>query len=330
MDKTRIAFIADIHHGEDVMTKRSSQALALFSEFAAFVEAERPDIVIDLGDRISDRNRETDLVLEREVAEAFKAIPVPVYHLNGNHDRDFLSVADNEEIIGKPLAHEVVDLGAWQVLVWRADTHIHRLPTGATFRLGEGDLEWLANALDGATKPTVIASHVPLSGQSQRSNYYFDQNHPISIYPELDEIQAVLRQTSVPMACISGHVHWNSVTFIETSEGMPMPSGGDVGVTVAAENRLIASAGAWPHVRGLEMPRPDRFGRVPAEWRAPARAGHARRCGPWVPRFWARPRSGRAAHTASASYNICRSSTARQVRTIPCCARMRRGSPSSS
>jgi 3',5'-cyclic-AMP phosphodiesterase len=215
MSKTRIAFIADIHHGEDVMTKRSSQALALFAEFAAFVDAERPDMVVDLGDRISDRNRETDLALEREVAEAFKAIPVPVYHLNGNHDRDFLSVADNEAILGKELAHEVVDLGGWQVVLWRADTHIHRLPTGATFRLGESDLEWLANTLGAATKPTVIASHVPLSGQSQRSNYYFDENWGISTYPEIREIQAVLRQASVPVACISGHVHWNSVTFVD-------------------------------------------------------------------------------------------------------------------
>ena len=48
--------------------------------------------VIDLGDRISDRDRETDLRLEREVADAFAAIQAPRSHINGNHYRDHLRV----------------------------------------------------------------------------------------------------------------------------------------------------------------------------------------------------------------------------------------------
>lgn len=211
----RIAFIADIHHGEDVMTKKSSQAIALFAEFAAFVAAEQPDLVIDLGDRISDRDHDTDLALEQQVAEAFGAIAVPVRHLNGNHDRDFLSVGENEAILGQPLHHEVLDLGTWQALVWHADAHIYRLPTGATFQLAEGDLDWLEEQVRAATKPTLLVTHVPLSGQSQRSNYYFANNYGISIYPELDEIQAVLRQAKVPLLCVSGHVHWNTLTIVD-------------------------------------------------------------------------------------------------------------------
>lgn len=211
----RIAFIADIHHGEDVMTKKSSLALPLFAEFAAFVAAEQPDLVIDLGDRISDRDHDTDLVLERQVAEAFASITVPVRHLNGNHDRDFLSVAENEAVLGQSLQHGVVDLGDWQVLVWQADAHIHRLPDGASFRLAEGDLDWLERHVQAAQKPTLLVTHVPLSGQSQRSNYYFENNAAISIYPEIDAIQTVLRAAKVPMVCVSGHVHWNSLTIVD-------------------------------------------------------------------------------------------------------------------
>jgi 3',5'-cyclic-AMP phosphodiesterase len=215
MRMTRIAFIADIHHGRDVMTKKSSLGLPLLARFADFVRQERPDIVIDLGDRISDENRERDLMLEREVAEGFKAIDVPVFHLNGNHDRDFLEVADNEQILGQSLGHQVVDLGKWQVILWRADTHIRRLETHSTFRLADGDLEWLAAQMKDLSKPTVIATHVPLSGQSQTSNYYFENNPHIARYPETAEIQAVLRSAKMPVICISGHVHWNTVTFVD-------------------------------------------------------------------------------------------------------------------
>lgn len=211
---TRIAFVADIHHGKDVMTKRSSQALRLMEKFRAFVDARQPDLVIDLGDRISDENHDRDLMLEREAAGAFKGIGCPVQHLNGNHDRDFLSVAENEAILGKDLSHQVVDLGDWQVILWRADTHIHRLPEGPTFRLAPDDLAWLEGALATAEKPSVLATHVPLSGQSQRSNYYFQNNSGIAGYPEIDAIQDVLSTARHPLICVSGHVHWNSVTVV--------------------------------------------------------------------------------------------------------------------
>ena len=214
----KIAFVADVHHGKDVMTKKSSQGLRLLAGFAAFVAAGDAEIVVDLGDRISDENHDRDLVLEREVAEGFAAIPRPVHHINGNHDRDFISVAENEAILGQKLGHAVVDLGAWKVILWRADTHIHRRPEGSSFQLGDGDLDWLAATLAAAEKPCVLATHVPLSGQSQRSNYYFHNNVGIASYPELDAIQAVLRTARVPLVCISGHVHWNSVV---TVDGIP-------------------------------------------------------------------------------------------------------------
>src|SRR5688572_14507312 len=94
----RIAIVADIHHGQDHNTKKGSSALSLFSEFARFVADSQPAAVIDLGDRISDESRAKDLVLQCEIAEAFRAISVPLYHLCGNHDRENLTVAENEDI----------------------------------------------------------------------------------------------------------------------------------------------------------------------------------------------------------------------------------------
>ena len=64
-DTLRLAIVADIHHGEDHYTKKGSAALPLMGEFARFVRDARPDAVIDLGDRISDVSRDTDLRLER-------------------------------------------------------------------------------------------------------------------------------------------------------------------------------------------------------------------------------------------------------------------------
>jgi 3',5'-cyclic-AMP phosphodiesterase len=211
----RIAVVTDIHHGEDSQTKKGSAALRLIADFARFVDDVRPDAVLDLGDRISDRDRDADLALQREVADAFRAIKAPRYHVCGNHDRDFLTVADNEAAFGQSLTSQIVDLGSWQLVLWRADTMIQRPPEGSHFHLRDSDLAWLEATLATAEKPQIVATHVPLSGQSQISNYYFERNVHLATYPDLARVHAALRRAAVPAICLAGHVHWNSLTFVD-------------------------------------------------------------------------------------------------------------------
>ncbi|MBL8574922.1 MAG: metallophosphoesterase [Hyphomicrobiaceae bacterium] len=213
MSSIRLAFVADIHHGRDNFTKKGSTAMALMAEFRRFVAEARPDAVIDLGDRITDEDTATDLRLEREVAEAFAPIAAPRFHICGNHDRDHLSVADNAGILGQDLGHQTVDLGAWTLVLWRADSRIHR-PGG--FILPEFDLLWLDAVVRHAGKPLIIASHVPVSGHSQVGNYYFERNADFATYPGgADRVRAVLRGAKVPVVWISGHVHWNTLTQVD-------------------------------------------------------------------------------------------------------------------
>jgi 3',5'-cyclic-AMP phosphodiesterase len=210
----RIAVVTDIHHGEDAEAKKGSQALALMAEFAAFVARTRPDLVLDLGDRISDSDPDTDLRHEREVHAAFQPVRrvAPVFHICGNHDRDFLSVSQNEQILGQSLGHAAIDRDDWRIVLFRADSLIRR-PGG--FHCPDGDIAWLAETIAAADRPLLIASHVPVSGHSQIGNYYFQNNPGASTYPEATRIRDVLRASRVPTAWIAGHVHWNTLTTID-------------------------------------------------------------------------------------------------------------------
>lgn len=176
----RLAIVTDIHHGLPSHTKRGDTAALLMKEFAEFVRESGVTHVLDLGDRISDIDRVTDLRLEKEVAEMFRDISVPVWHINGNHDRDHLSVADNEEILGQSLGHEVHDLGDWRIILWRADSQIHRNGQHS-FQLPEADLLWLAAQMQKADRPVLVASHVPVSGHSQIGNYYFERSPRVDL-----------------------------------------------------------------------------------------------------------------------------------------------------
>lgn len=209
----RLAIVTDIHHGLPSHTKRGDTAAVLMKEFAKFVRDSGATHVLDLGDRISDIDRETDLRLEKEVAEMFRAISVPVWHINGNHDRDHLTVADNEEILGQSLGHVVHDLGGWRIILWRADTQIYR-DGQHSFQLPEADLLWLAAQMQKADRPVLVASHVPVSGHSQIGNYYFERSPHVSTYPQAARVREVLAMARVPVVCIAGHVHWNTVTTV--------------------------------------------------------------------------------------------------------------------
>lgn len=232
----RLAFVADIHHGENSFTKVGAQALPLMAEFRRFVAEAKPDAVIDLGDRISDCDHATDLRLEREVAEAFAPIVAPRFHICGNHDRDHLSVAENETILGLPLGHRIVDLGDWRLVFWAADSKIHR-PGG--FVLRESDLLWLAATVDAADRPLAIMSHVPISGHAQTGNYYFERNPDVSTYPGAERARAVLRRARVPVVCLSGHVHWNTLTTVDGIPHLTLQS------LTESFTTMPEAAGAW-------------------------------------------------------------------------------------
>lgn len=212
MATTRLCIVTDIHHGKDNFTKKGTSALRLLEEFKGFVDRTKPDVVIDMGDRISDCDKETDKRLEQDVAEIFAGVNTPRFHICGNHDRDYLSVDENAAILGQDLSSTTVDIGDWTLVIWRADAKIHR-PGG--FILPEADLLWLAGVVRNATRPLAIFSHVPVSGHSQAGNYYFQRNPEASTYPAgAERVRAILAGARVPVACFAGHVHWNTMTMV--------------------------------------------------------------------------------------------------------------------
>jgi Icc-related predicted phosphoesterase len=287
MSRLRLAVVADVHHGRDQFTKKGSAALPLVAEFARFVADARPDAVVDLGDRISDEDPATDRRLAAEAAAAFREVPAPVHHLCGNHDLDHLTVADNAAALGRTLDHAAVDLGDWTLVLWRADAKIRR-PGG--FLLTEADLLRLAGAVRTATKPLVIASHVPLSGHAQTGNYYFERNPRASTYPGLERVRAVLAQARVPVLAIAGHVHWNTLTHVD---GIPH-------VTVQSLTETFTThpepAAAWALIELGDAAHLRVFGRDPFEARLDV-AATARRWLPPLPPFAEHPeiRARRAA-----------------------------------
>ena len=208
----KIAIITDIHHGPKSHTKETGwDGLPVLEAFVDHANAIGADLVLDLGDHISDSDHATDVRAATEVANALARFNGPRYHVIGNHDVVNLSIADNEDIFGQSMASQVFDLGTARLILWQPDVNIGRpggfAPTGDA-------LPWLIETLKADTKPAIIATHVPLSGHSQIGNFYFQNNARYSTYPDHAEVRRAVEATGNAAMWLSGHVHWNTVTPI--------------------------------------------------------------------------------------------------------------------
>lgn len=206
----KIAIITDIHHGPLSHTKKEGwDALAVVDDFVTWAEGQGADLVLDLGDHISDIGPEADAAAMTEVVARLARFAGPRVHLLGNHDVANLSIADNEAIFDCSMASRVIDLGDFRLIAWQPDVRL--VPPGFQ-PTGADHLDWLVAALEQDERPAIIATHVPLSGHSQIGNYYFERNPGYSTYPDHDAVRAAVEATGRAAAWLSGHVHWNTIT----------------------------------------------------------------------------------------------------------------------
>lgn len=208
----RLAIVTDIHHGSVSYTKLGPEALPLLDRIVAEVDGGDHDLLVDLGDRITDIDRETDRALAAEVAAAFAPAATPRHHIVGNHDVAYLTAADNEELFGHTMGHTSIEMAGVHLVMWQMDTRID-LKRG--FVPDPADLEWLADDLASTDLPAVVFSHVPLDGGSLRGNYWFQNNEIYGGPPNVDEIQAVLQEAGNVVLCVAGHVHRNQLNTID-------------------------------------------------------------------------------------------------------------------
>lgn len=265
--KLRLALVTDIHHGPPTKTKRGDEALPLLHKFVDFANDWGADLVVDLGDRISDKDNATDRRLTADVAGAFQRVSIPRRHLAGNHDLEFMTRQDGEELLGTSLTSESLDINGFHLVFWQAGVKYDRQDG---FSLTDGDIQWLADDLAATDRPAIVFSHVPLDGALMTGNFYFEANQHCSQYSETEEIRRVLREAGNVVLCVAGHVHWNKANSVD---GIPYLS---LQSLTESFTTAPAPAGAWSTIEIGEDIHWQCHGADPLDVRMPI--GHG-----WVP-----------------------------------------------
>lgn len=233
----RLALITDIHHGEDHGTKLGSHALPLLSDFLEWVAGVGPDLIVELGDRINDVDRDTDMRLTREVAAAFAPVNTRRVHLLGNHDNHEQSRADAEAAFQASFRSHSCDTNGFHLAFWNANTSIEGIDPSAGFVFDEEDLDWLRQDLDATDLPSIVFSHVPLDSGSMHGNFYFESMPALASYADSHRVREVIERSGKVVLCLAGHTHWNTHNAIS-------------GIHYVTIHSLTESFTTWPHPTG--------------------------------------------------------------------------------
>ena len=259
----RIAVITDIHYGPDRYSKKGDEALMLLESFIRKVNSMEVDLVVDLGDRISN----TDVVNDRKhlavVASVFKSLTHECHHLVGNHDVVHLSIEDQEEIIGMPLQHHSLDRQGWHLAFWNTSCELHE---GEGFRLEPDDLDWLAADLAATELPSVVFSHMPVDTGSMVGNYYFERHFAHGEqHRNASLARDLIEGSEKVIAVVSGHVHWNQ---LHVMDGIPHFSLQSLSETFTTHPH---AAGSWALLTLGDTIELEVFGRDPVMYRMPVK-----------------------------------------------------------
>ncbi len=214
----KIAVVTDIHNGRPSLTKRGPEAVRLLEEFRDAADGGEVDLVVELGDRITDTDEARDRDAMEQVAEVFASMATPHHHVIGNHDVVNLDRADNEQAFDQPFHSTSIELHEWRLVFWQADVVMeqdHRP------ELLPADLDWLEAELAASSWPAVVFSHVPLDNASMTGNYYFQENPEFATYGNVGDAQRIITRSGTVAACVAGHVHWNNLSRID---GIPFVS----------------------------------------------------------------------------------------------------------
>jgi predicted MPP superfamily phosphohydrolase len=207
-DKLKVAVITDIHIGKDSGARLGSKAPRLMRKFIKEVNAYNPDLIVDLGDRISSSSKEEAQENLISLKEHFNEAAAPVHFIIGNHDLKYLSANENAKILECNEKSSSIVIKDHHLIFWNPSVDA-KGEEGLVVE--EKDLLWLKNELYKNDKAKIIFSHVPLDGLDEDKTL---EGVPKNIlkrfyYSNADEIQKILENNRNVLLSIGGHRHQN-------------------------------------------------------------------------------------------------------------------------
>jgi 3',5'-cyclic AMP phosphodiesterase CpdA len=255
----KIGVVADIHYGPDADTQLGRNAALLLDTFCEAMGTFRPDLIVDLGDRINPVSHSQDLERTTWVRRRLTRVDAPVYHVLGNTDVVNLAKPELLAALEKRGSYESLD--EWTphiVLLDSEDPPFERVGG----EIGERQLAWLADILERDARPSLVFCHHPLDDQDLSGHRYFAPHPSHAGVVNRLRVRALLERGQRVLATFAGHMHWARANVINRVPHITLGSLVDCAYT---DGR---SAGAFAEVSIVERHVDIRIaGLQPQHWR---------------------------------------------------------------
>jgi 3',5'-cyclic AMP phosphodiesterase CpdA len=237
MTEFRVTQISDTH-----LARRLSKLTANFDRVRDYIDANRPDLVINSGDLAFDApTAPDDLAFAKSLHDA---LPVPCRYLPGNHD-----IGDNPTELG-PLPPQVVNEKDRQRFIaafghdrWRFEAAgwcfigLNSLVMNSGLASEAEQLDWLASELAGASgKPVALFLHKPVFLNTPEDPELAASAIRYVPPPARRRLVEMLRTVDLRLIA-SGHVHQRRDFSISHTRHIWAPSAGFI-ISDARQDRI--------------------------------------------------------------------------------------------
>ncbi len=201
----RIALISDIHKGELIECRPGEEARKLLDRFLEICKKKNVNLILDLGDRVNNKNRTADIANLEDVASVFSSSGIPTIHVIGNHDIHYMEKKDNLSILGLMNSYYSLKKGNLTFLILDTADPVWDDCGGC---VSDRQIEWLKSELEKADSPVVVASHHPVYDQYQEGNPFFVKLPGQYKVKNSEKVFDIIKKSGKVIACLNGHVHW--------------------------------------------------------------------------------------------------------------------------
>lgn len=232
----KIFLITDIHYWEDINYPQHRDDIDWPYQFnndyinsfwdaliqnknSIYKETELCDLVINLGDLISNKNSEIDIQKYIE-AVSILSYNKPLKHVLGNHDAYNISREMWSNTIKETKCYYDFDLFWYHHIV--LDWNNNELKGPGI--ISDEQRIWLIENLEKTDLPTIIYIHHPIDEQARDESYYFINRPQNASVNNRSEIRNVLEKSGKVCAVFSWHTHFFSEQKIWNINYITIPS----------------------------------------------------------------------------------------------------------
>ncbi len=215
MEKIKIVFISDIHLSPNQDWSQciwkytpNEEIPGLLDRFVDIVNNElKPDVIMELGDRIIDVDEQTDLRNTRTVFESIdRRVSCPCFHVDGNHDFVNASKKQLAQVLHSPTLPYAMTFKGYKCIFFDS---LDPMIEGVGGEVSRNQLEWLRNEMNNDDLPKMAFSHHPVNYHEIHRNFLIpEETVPLMQVKNSDTVREILEGGRNFLLHASGHLHW--------------------------------------------------------------------------------------------------------------------------